>query len=143
MDTYSISCIGRLLKSTCLLFIDPLTAVRYPSVTMVLSPDVTGVTELPWSRHSGGREEEAGAGRRQRRQSGAQAMAIMMTHSGAQGQHNGQTPGTPREPTLSAMVRTLILRLYHYNTTHCTACCQHNEQSILKSFVSNQLPMQV
>ena len=35
---------------------------------MVLSPDVAGVTELPGSRHSGGSEEEAGAGRRQSRQ---------------------------------------------------------------------------
>ena len=71
-------CILRLLKSTCRLFMDPLTAVRYPSVTRVLSPDVTGVRELPGSRHSGGSEEEAGAGRRQ---TSSQAQAIMMTHS--------------------------------------------------------------
>ena len=78
MDINIHICILRLLKSTCRLFMDPLTAVRYPSVTRVLSPDVTGVRELPGSRHSGGSEEEAGAGRRQ---TSSQAQAIMMTHS--------------------------------------------------------------
>ena len=61
---------------------DPLTAVRYPSVTMVLSPDVTGVTELPGSRHSGGSEEEARGRRgRQTRSQARPVAAIMMTHS--------------------------------------------------------------
>ena len=101
---------------------------------MVLSPDVAGVTELPGSRHSGGSEEEAGAGRRQSRQrSGAQVMAIMMTHSGGAGAAqwsdawhapgaaiicNGSNPDPP------------IISLQH-NTLHC---CQHTEHSILKSY---------
>lgn len=49
------------------------------------------------------------------------------------GQHNGHTqPGTPREPPLSAMVRTLILWLYHYNAPHCPAC-QHDENTKILS----------
>ena len=69
---------------------DPLTAVRYPSVTMVLSPpsaDVTGVRAGLVTRHSGGSEEKAGAGRRRLRARAMviTVMAISVTHSGGAG----------------------------------------------------------
>ena len=63
------------LCCTCRLFMDPLTAVRYPSVTTVLWPDVSCEAGSD-TRHSGGSEEEA-AGRRMR----SQVMTMLMTHS--------------------------------------------------------------
>ena len=60
------------------MFIDPLTAVRYPNITLVLSPVCSWGGPGPDTRHSGGRDDRVVWSRRQRDRTVLTLMTIMM-----------------------------------------------------------------